>query len=214
MRLTVTLGLLCLITSATASSPGEAIYYACSMCHGAQGEGSEAREAPPLAGTPAWYLAEQLRAFRDGRRGGPSDNLSGRYMALFAQALPSEATLEQVAAFAEALPRPPQTEHRLHREIPAGFAACAGCHGPQGEGNEALGAPPIAGQPAWYLARQLMAFRSGRRGLQPGDLSGLQMRAGMTSLPENPQDFRDLVTFISELRHPSLAPTPEMPPGP
>src|SRR5215831_1673998 len=31
------------------------------------------------------------------------------------------------------------------------FATCAECHGPQGEGNSAIGAPNIAGMNAWYI---------------------------------------------------------------
>ena len=48
-----------------------------------------------------------------------------------------------------------------------GFAAalllCAGCHGNAGEGRAAAGYPPIAGQPAPYLERQLEAYADGRR---------------------------------------------------
>ena len=48
-----------------------------------------------------------------------------------------------------------------------GFAAalllCAGCHGNVGEGRAAAGYPPIAGQPAAYLERQLEAYAEGRR---------------------------------------------------
>ncbi|WP_083240260.1 c-type cytochrome [Methyloceanibacter methanicus] len=39
------------------------------------------------------------------------------------------------------------------------YMTCAACHGATGAGNEALGAPPIGGLPAWYTARQLNNFR-------------------------------------------------------
>ena len=195
-------GLLLFAAGVTRAAPGEDIYYACSMCHGTVGEGSEARDAPPLAGMPEWYLEAQLQAFRDGRRGGDTDTMTGRQMALFAQALPSEAALQEVAGYAAALPRAQGAGGAATGQPPAGFAACASCHGLQGEGNQALGAPPIAGQPRWYLTKQLMAFRDGHRGLQPDDTPGLQMRAAMASLPQDDEAFQQLVAFISALRHP------------
>ena len=57
------------------------------------------------------------------------------------------------------------------------LAGCAGCHGVAGEGNQALGAPPLAGQDAAYLARQLHNFKDGRRGYADEDTLGKQMRA-------------------------------------
>ena len=42
---------------------------ACAACHGASGEGV-GRGNPPLAGQPAAYLEEQLRAWKSGRRYG------------------------------------------------------------------------------------------------------------------------------------------------
>ncbi len=44
-----------------------------------------------------------------------------------------------------------------------GVAACAGCHGAQGEGNAATNFPRIAGQSQTYLARQLRHYASGSR---------------------------------------------------
>jgi cytochrome c553 len=55
----------------------------------------------------------------------------------------------------------------LSQAIPAGAQnstqACAACHGANGEGNAATGAPRIAGQPAFYLERQLQAYSEGSR---------------------------------------------------
>jgi cytochrome c oxidase subunit 2 len=59
----------------------------------------------------------------------------------------------------------------------AGFTPCIACHGSQGAGNTALGAPAIAGQDVAYLQRQLQHFRAGRRGTHPSDKFGAQMRA-------------------------------------
>jgi cytochrome c553 len=44
-----------------------------------------------------------------------------------------------------------------------GVAACAGCHGANGEGNASANFPRIAGQPAGYLQRQLRHYADGSR---------------------------------------------------
>ena len=54
------------------------------------------------------------------------------------------------------------------------FAVCEACHGKTAEGNQALGAPRIAGQPGWYLARQLGNFKQGLRGVTPRTPSALR----------------------------------------
>ncbi|MDB5839499.1 MAG: hypothetical protein JWQ23_1451 [Herminiimonas sp.] len=46
---------------------------------------------------------------------------------------------------------------------PGGTAACASCHGAQGEGNAAANFPRIAGQPTGYLVRQLASYAEGSR---------------------------------------------------
>ncbi|WP_101674482.1 c-type cytochrome [Alloalcanivorax mobilis] len=51
---------------------------------------------------------------------------------------------------------------RLARQGADGVAACASCHGAQGEGN-AAGFPALAGQPAGYLTKQLHDLANGAR---------------------------------------------------
>src|SRR4051794_12931369 len=46
---------------------------------------------------------------------------------------------------------------------PDAAQVCVGCHGAQGEGNAAVGAPRIAGQSAYYLAKQLDSYSNGNR---------------------------------------------------
>jgi cytochrome c oxidase subunit II len=57
------------------------------------------------------------------------------------------------------------------------YESCASCHGFDGQGNAAIGAPRIAGLPAWYVASQVTRFQSGLRGKHPDDAEGLRMRA-------------------------------------
>lgn len=44
------------------------------------------------------------------------------------------------------------------------FALCAQCHGSDGHGNAAIGAPGLTALEPWYLARQLRGFAQGVRG--------------------------------------------------
>lgn len=78
------------------------------------------------------------------------------------------------------------------------FQVCQGCHGAQGEGNEAQGAPRLAGQHGWYLRRQLMNFRQGIRGASEQDQYGQLMR-GFASLLEDEQAVHDVVAYIETL---------------
>ncbi len=78
------------------------------------------------------------------------------------------------------------------------YAVCMACHGSGGEGNQALNAPRIAGQPAWYLQRQLHNFRSGLRGMHEKDTFGTQMRAFAAMLPDE-MAIRNVTVHIESL---------------
>jgi cytochrome c oxidase subunit 2 len=83
------------------------------------------------------------------------------------------------------------------------YAVCTACHGASGEGNPALNAPRLAGQEAWYLRRQLHAFRDGRRGAHEQDAYGAQMRAFAAMLPDD-ATVRNLSAYVESL--PGTAP--------
>jgi cytochrome c oxidase subunit 2 len=85
------------------------------------------------------------------------------------------------------------------------FAVCQACHGPDGQGNQQLGAPRIAGQKSWYLLRQLRHFRAGARGVDPRDTFGLQMRAMSITLADD-QAVEDVVAYVATF---DAKPTPE-----
>ena len=55
------------------------------------------------------------------------------------------------------------------------YGGCVQCHGEAGEGNQAIGAPSIAGLERWYVKRQLRGFQNGYRGWHPEDLAGKRM---------------------------------------
>ena len=78
------------------------------------------------------------------------------------------------------------------------FASCVSCHGNKGEGNPTLNAPAIAGQDAEYLTRQLLNFRSGRRGVHKFDVLGAQMRVFATTLADDAAVAK-IATFAASL---------------
>lgn len=86
------------------------------------------------------------------------------------------------------------------------YAVCSACHGQRGEGMEAMNAPKLAGQEAWYLRRQLENYKSGRRGAHPDDEYGRQM-APMVATLTNEQAMRDVIAYIETLPDEPVATT-------
>lgn len=78
------------------------------------------------------------------------------------------------------------------------YASCAACHGEHGGGNRDLNAPRLAGQSDGYLERQLVHFREGIRGSDPGDTYGQQMRALAGQL-EDRAAIADLTAYLESL---------------
>jgi len=187
---------------AIAGGDGRMLYARCAACHGPAAEGVPSTGAPPLAGLDPDYVQRQLAAFASGARGArPGDRYGATMRAAGAPLLGSDAERATVARYVAGLPRParhaPATTNANGRNY---FnAVCGACHGGGGEGNPALGAPRLAGQPASYLARQFEAFRSGQRGYQANDRFGAQMRAVTTMLPDAAA-VRDVVMYAASLQ--------------
>ncbi len=77
---------------------------------------------------------------------------------------------------------------------------CASCHGAQGQGNDALGSPALAGQQASYLVRQLDNFAKSIRGADKGDEYAQQMQP-MATLLETDADKRQVAEYLQSLKH-------------
>jgi cytochrome c oxidase subunit 2 len=89
----------------------------------------------------------------------------------------------------------------LAQDIEAGrvlYGVCSACHGPNGEGLQALNGPRLAGQEAWYTERQLQNFKSGARGSDPRDVYGQQM-APMAQTLTTDQAIKDVAAYIESL---------------
>ncbi|MFL2526132.1 MAG: c-type cytochrome [Candidatus Azotimanducaceae bacterium] len=80
----------------------------------------------------------------------------------------------------------------------AAYAVCASCHGQQGEGNQQLNAPKLAGQEDWYLRRQLEYFKTGVRGTGPGDTFGVAMGPMANTLVDDAA-VENVIAYIQTL---------------
>lgn len=80
------------------------------------------------------------------------------------------------------------------------YPVCSSCHGVNGSGSQAVGAPKISGQLAFYTLKQLQHFQNGARGTAAGDMKGMQM-AAMSKGPQlkSPQALANLVAYVSSL---------------
>lgn len=78
---------------------GAGRYVTCAACHGADGRGIAATNAPRLKGMSDWYLVTQLKNFREGVRGGHPRDLYGAQMALMAAMLTDDRAIDDLAAY-------------------------------------------------------------------------------------------------------------------
>ena len=199
IRLTV--GCLILFAAATAVAaerePFDDRY--CTTCHGTDGRGNEGVRAPRLAGMEPWYLQRQLENYRDGVRGAHPDDSEGLAMQPMAAGLTDES-IQDIIAWAGSWNYVP-AEPTISGDLDAGralYQPCAACHGADAEGNEALGAPALAGQNDWYMVTQLRNFLAGYRGVHPRDIYGAQMRV-MTMGLSGENDINNVVAYINSL---------------
>lgn len=182
------------------AAAGAAQYAVCASCHGPQGQGQQALNAPKLAGQDPWYLKRQLRNFQNGLRGTHDDDVFGKQMAPMARTLATEAAINNVIAHIETFPDEP-TASTVEGDVAHGasrFKVCAYCHGAQGQGIEAISAPRLSNMTDWYLARQLENFKQGIRGTHPQDYDGKQM-GFMARTLQDEQAVNDVIAYINTL---------------
>ncbi|MDH5180403.1 MAG: cytochrome c4 [Gammaproteobacteria bacterium] len=157
--------LLCLpcgVLSAAVTPVRPDVAVLCSGCHGPDGN-SEVGHYPRLAGQGKNYLIKQLKDFRSGAR-------KEQHMSSMVEAI-SPADIPLLADWFAG--QSPKSHHKTTATTgqqifqngieQKGVAACAGCHGEAGQGNDAIGFPRLAGQQREYLAKQLRDFRNGTR---------------------------------------------------
>ena len=136
----------------------------CARCHGFDGLGRGAQRIPRLAGQRPVYLAKSLEAYARGNR-------HSGIMEPIAAALSGEQARAAVDWYASLPPPPPSRRggdergaEIAERGIPErDIPSCTDCHGPGHEPRHPA-YPWIAGQPAWYLEKQLELFGARSRG--------------------------------------------------
>lgn len=213
------------VGSDRAVNPAE-LFTVCAFCHGAQGQGGPALDAPPLAGMEAWYVIRQLHAFRSGMRGTHPEDVPGQQMVVVSGMVRNDATIASIAAYIQNMPTgaPPETTAQgeiagtdrpfiwrspyaeLNHPAPADTArgealyaaACVACHGPSAQGIQTLGAPRLTDLPEWYMHRQLQYFKDGLRGTHPNDTFGATMVPFAKMLPDD-QAIADVVGYIKAM---------------
>jgi len=156
---------------------GAAQYVVCASCHGQQGEGIVAMNAPKIAGQSAWYLKRQIMNYKKGLRGTHEGDVFGQQMVGMVATLVDEQAVDNVVAHIRTFPDA-GAEATIEGDVANGqkhYNVCAYCHGKDGMGVQALNAPRAAGMSDWYLARQLQNFKDDVRGGHLQDFSGKQM---------------------------------------
>lgn len=136
----------------------------CAWCHGSSGQGTGA--APRLAGQKAHYIESQLMAFRDHTRDNPA---SKQYMWGAVARLSPEMTRGFAEYFASLRGEPAHdgdggavaTGRVIYEQgVPdANVVSCIVCHGPKGEGYEAI--PRLGGMSYGYLKDRLEQWEQG-----------------------------------------------------
>jgi len=187
------------LVSGNASAGNDFDY--CLLCHGANANGNYGIRAPKLSGMEPWYLARQLENFANGARGMPADDAPGHEMAPVGLRLKQEGAIDAAVQFIGKLesrrPAPTVAGDVTHgKEL---YKNCASCHGARGEGNPALQSPALAARSDWYLVAQLSNYRKGLRGTDDRDPYGAQMRAIVTTLPDD-KAIIDVVAYINTLK--------------
>jgi cytochrome c553 len=161
----------------------EARVQGCVTCHGQSGQGTNNGYFPRIAGKPAGYLYNQLRAFRDGTRRYPPMNYLVAYLPdaylreiaeFYAKARPPYAAREQAAVDPAILAR---GQSLVNAGDPRnGIPACIACHGAALTGMNP-GIPGLAGLRPNYIAGQLTRWRIGeRRAAEPDCMKRIASR--------------------------------------
>ena len=179
---------------------GAAQYGVCAACHGQQGEGLQALNAPKLAGQSEWYLRKQILNYQNGARGAHEDDVYGKQMVPMAATLASEEALANVIAHIQTMPDNP-AEKTIDGDVANGkklYRVCAYCHADSAQGVRAMNAPRMAGMSDWYLKRQLENYQTEIRGQHPTDFYGFQMSLMARTL-YGEQDIDDLIAYINTL---------------
>lgn len=177
---------------------GKARATVCAACHGLDGN-SVNPEWPSLAGQHADYIADQLKAFQEGRR--KNVLMSPMAMGLTPQDMANLAAYYESQATKVSEVDPAIADHgrKLYfaGDSERGIPACAACHGPTGRGNGPAGMPILSGQRSAYTIKQLKEYADGTR-VAPSDVKNSMMQQTASML--TPEDMAAVAGFVQGLK--------------
>jgi cytochrome c553 len=190
------------MTVSLSGSPSANIWQGqCAACHGVAGEGNRALGAPGLTQLSSDYLMRQLSHFVSGVRGAHPDDGAGKRMALSVANL-NEVDIPGLATLITTELPPAQPAATITGDAARGedyyVNICSACHSGNGQGNDALGAPALAGLNDWYLQSSYQSYLNGTRGNHPDDFYGAQMARLAPALAKG-DDIDDVIAFIASL---------------
>jgi cytochrome c553 len=173
----------------------------CAPCHTPTGIGKHELAAPNIAGLPQWYVEAQIKKFQTGARGAHFDDIAGMRMRPMSKTLESPEDVTLTARYVSSLSRMKNASTLAGGDVARGkvlYNTCMACHGPEGAGNEAMNAPPIAGADDWYMHTQLNNFKVGIRGANAKDTTGATMRPMAMTLADD-QAVLDVIAYVKTL---------------
>ena len=141
----------------------------CSQCHGSDGGGSKG--FPNLTNVNVAWLGERsaahiVQTITNGRTG---------IMPPMAAAIGGDPEMSEVANYVLSLSASPYNEIKAFSGK-AKFSACAACHGVDGKGNKALGAPNLTDDywlHGWGEAAIVSAIKNGKNNVMPAQFPKL-----------------------------------------
>ena len=74
-------------------------YNQCASCHGANGEGNKALNAPKLINQQDWYMVRQLKGFKEGLRGTHPKDVYGMRMRPMSMTLTDDEAINNVVSY-------------------------------------------------------------------------------------------------------------------
>jgi cytochrome c oxidase subunit 2 len=94
---------------------GQKTYVTCGACHGADGRGIQAMNAPRLAGMSDWYLVTQLKNYQQGIRGAHPKDMYGNQMAMMAAILADDLAINDLVSHTNSLVMTVPLERRINQ---------------------------------------------------------------------------------------------------
>lgn len=164
----------------------------CLTCHST----IEMQRGPLLQGLEAWYMEEQLEAFKEGSRGGDPKDKNGLLMHSAVKDLPDE-DLKFAANWFANQPRP-EIKSVIKGDTTKGKelykTACFSCH-EHPMGKFFSRSPDLYKTEDWYMMTQLRAYKAGWRGVDPRDSHGIKMKAAIE--PYSIKQMQDIVAYLA-----------------